>query len=110
MTMESMNLEQFRRFQKKTGVQNPRKASAVRSDDQTANVCQQAISTVCDLQSNLQTGLFRGNIKITVDINAKTQADIDNILKSVLDGLQGAAYINDKQVKEATVRICDRNY
>ena len=50
----------------------------------------------------LTTG--RIGIKITVYLSGKTQGDWDNYGKAVCDGLNGIAYIDDRQITEGYVR------
>lgn len=41
-----------------------------------------------------------GEFRISAVFHVKRDdADIDNLLKMVMDGLQGVAYVNDKQIK-----------
>ena len=37
----------------------------------------------------------------------KGQPDIDNVLKTIMDGLQGIVYPNDKQVRSASIDILE---
>lgn len=96
-------------YKKMLSVRSPRKDSPLRSDDTTANVCKSAVSAVHNLQSFGFGCIFDGNVRVTVEIHGNTKADSDNCLKGILDALEGFAYRNDKQVKEATVRICSCN-
>jgi len=38
---------------------------------------------------------------------SKTRMDLDNVIKVVLDALQGVAYMDDKQVRKLTAEIAD---
>ena len=49
--------------------------------------------------------LHKGPFRIDVEIHGKCRADIDNVLKGVLDALNGVAYRDDKQCIEARVRL-----
>jgi len=47
----------------------------------------------------------KGRFGLMVDVaGANSQADVDNLVKTVMDGLQGVAYKNDRQVDEIHVR------
>lgn len=49
-----------------------------------------------------------GAVTITVDaFRPKKRGDIDNVLKALLDALQGVAYENDSQVVEILIRRWD---
>ena len=39
--------------------------------------------------------------------NGKTRADLDNITKTIFDGLKGAAYKDDAQVNHCEIQACD---
>lgn len=65
-------------------------------------------------QSNVGYGPPKpGRFKLACTFYVKTDtADIDNLLKTVMDGLQGVAYLNDNQVKalgECEIRL-DRGH
>ena len=49
------------------------------------------------------------NCKINIKLyyKRKSLADIDNILKTILDGLQGIVYPNDKQVLSVSIDILE---
>jgi crossover junction endodeoxyribonuclease RusA len=47
---------------------------------------------------------LEGNVQINIKWEVKRKADLDNILKCVLDALQGVAYIDDKQVIEINAK------
>lgn len=43
---------------------------------------------------------LRGDVRVDIKIYAKNlRGDIDNIAKTILDGMTGVAYLNDRQVK-----------
>jgi len=51
---------------------------------------------------------MEGELAIVVlCFGAKIRGDIDNYLKFVMDALAGPYYANDKQVRRATVGICE---
>ena len=50
--------------------------------------------------------LHERKFKIEVEIHGKIRADIDNILKGVLDALNGVAYKDDRQCVEARIKLC----
>lgn len=64
----------------------------------------QEIQRISQLQAPSEGVLFTSNIGVEVDIEGKTRFDIDNILKAILDGLQGVAFENDRQVKECHIK------
>lgn len=43
-------------------------------------------------------------VRVHIDIFSKTRADIDNIAKAILDGLNGVAFLDDRQVVELKIR------
>lgn len=45
-----------------------------------------------------------GPVAVMLDVFARRKMDVDNIAKSVLDGLNGVAYLDDVQVVELLVR------
>lgn len=47
-------------------------------------------------------GLYRVTLRFVFD--GRRRGDLDNYAKAVLDGLQGAAFENDRQVSELVVR------
>jgi Holliday junction resolvase RusA-like endonuclease len=61
-----------------------------------------------------QMSCHQGNIEITITFAFKggNIGDIDNLCKTVLDGLQGACYFNDSQVKElsASIIVAEEDY
>lgn len=47
---------------------------------------------------------MEGPIAATIDVYHRSKLDVDNVAKSILDGLNGVAYIDDAQVVELLVR------
>ena len=49
------------------------------------------------------------NCKLSIKLyyKRKGQPDIDNVLKTIMDGLQGIVYPNDKQVRSASIDILE---
>lgn len=43
-------------------------------------------------------------VKVNIDVYSKTRADIDNIAKAILDGLNGVAFLDDRQVVDLRIR------
>ncbi|ADQ41562.1 endodeoxyribonuclease RusA [Caldicellulosiruptor acetigenus I77R1B] len=43
-------------------------------------------------------------VKVNIDVFTKSRADIDNIAKAILDGLNGVAFLDDRQVVELRIR------
>lgn len=52
---------------------------------------------------HLPDGTTRWGLQVAV-AGANAAADVDNLAKTVMDGLQGVLYLNDKQVDELHVR------
>lgn len=47
---------------------------------------------------------IKGPVSVTLDVFTRRKLDVDNIAKSVLDGLNGVAYWDDDQVVDLRVR------
>jgi crossover junction endodeoxyribonuclease RusA len=48
-------------------------------------------------------------VYITIYASSKIQGDLDNYAKSILDGMNGVAYIDDKQICSLSIqRISDK--
>lgn len=47
---------------------------------------------------------IKGPVSVTLDVFCRRKLDVDNIAKSVLDGLNGITYEDDSQVIELLVR------
>jgi len=90
----------------KTPIRNPRKTRALCSNNPKAKVVRQKLSSVSSLFEVSSGLLFGGNFKIEVEIYGKSRADGDNILKGILDALQGVAYDNDRRCREGSFRFC----
>lgn len=45
-----------------------------------------------------------GPVFVALDIYTRRKMDLDNVAKSILDGLNGIAYVDDDQVVELLVR------
>lgn len=101
--MKRVTSEEFRRDY----IQGSRKTSPSRTDDQTADVCKQAVSAIQHLQGCCRDQLLPGLLSIDLAIIGNTPADIDNIAKGILDGTQGIVFKDDKQFKELAIRIHD---
>lgn len=51
---------------------------------------------------------LKGSVEVEIKIfTTSKNMDIDNIAKSILDGLNGAAYKDDRQVKKLTIEMFD---
>jgi len=51
---------------------------------------------------------LRGDVRVDIKIYAKNlRGDIDNIAKTILDGMTGVAYLNDRQVKVLYVEVIE---
>ena len=101
-----MTADEFR----KRYVHSPREASSIREDNGTAKILQSAMEQIRFIQNNCCSGIPEGNIRIEIEVFSESKADADNILKGVLDGLQGFAYRNDRQVRESQVRMYPSNH
>jgi Holliday junction resolvase RusA-like endonuclease len=54
---------------------------------------------------------LKGNVKVGIHIYAKAlKSDIDNVIKSILDGMTGAAYENDRQVKTLYAEVTESQF
>jgi len=103
MTANKMRREDY--FDEINRVRSPRNSGSLRKDDAKAKVHKrpvQALSRICRIGSH---GVHQGPFEIQVDIRGKCRADIDNVLKGVLDALNGVAYTDDKQCTRATVQL-----
>lgn len=54
-------------------------------------------------------GEYRGPIAMTIDAYG-TRADVDNTAKEVMDGLKGAAFVDDRQVVSLTIAVPTREF
>lgn len=52
-------------------------------------------------------GEYRGLVTLNIDAYG-TRGDADNIAKEIMDGLKGAAYVDDRQVHALTIRFPTR--
>ena len=88
-------------------VLHTRQACAVRKDNSETKTRESAIQKVQKLRGSGQVGLQTGPFRAEVEIHGQTRADIDNILKGILDALNGVAYQDDRQCVEARVKLCE---
>ena len=86
-------------------VHGSRKARTVRKNNTKTKTLLQAVPPISGLQGFCSTELYKGPFKIEVDIHGKCRGDIDNVLKGILDSLNGFAYADDRQCREARVRL-----
>lgn len=86
-------------------VYSPRKTSAVYKGYPKIKVCKQAVQKIRSVQKPHTELLHAGDFKIEVEIYGKIRGDIDNVLKGVLDSLNGYAYKDDRQCVDARVVI-----
>lgn len=84
-------------------IQRPRRTRSLRQDDPTAKVHKFAMETLPVLQSFCRSHLHTEDIAAKVEIKHRSRADVDNVLKGILDALQGIVYENDRQVRYAVV-------
>ena len=87
------------------GIHSPRDTGSVRQNDTAAKVRRQTVQKIQMLRDFDTDVLHGGKFSIEVEIFGKCRADIDNVLKGVLDALNGVAYIDDKQCVEARVKL-----
>jgi Holliday junction resolvase RusA-like endonuclease len=87
-------------------VYNSRKGSSLYKDNSKSKVRMQTVRKVQGVVSKSENVLHSGPFKIEVEIYGKCRGDIDNVLKGVLDSLNGIAYIDDKQCIDARVKLC----
>ena len=45
-----------------------------------------------------------GDISVAIEVYGKRIGDLDNIAKSILDGMSGIVYVDDRQVTELSIR------
>ena len=45
-----------------------------------------------------------GDISVAIEVYGKNIGDLDNIAKSILDGMSGIVYVDDRQVTELSIR------
>lgn len=84
-------------------VHSPRKGSPLCKDNPKTKVRKQAVSSIQGVLGSSKTLLHEGPFRIEVEINGKCRSDIDNVLKGVLDALNGIAYNDDRQCIDARV-------
>jgi Holliday junction resolvase RusA-like endonuclease len=105
--MERMTAAEFRREFVDGGVHSPRNTRPIRENDAKTKIRGQAIQKVQTVLGTCSKSIHKGPFRIEVEIVGKCRADIDNVLKGVLDALNGVAYIDDKQCVEARVKLCE---
>ncbi len=88
-------------------VSSTRTARSLRQDNTKTKARKPTIQKIQKLRGSDKMGLPTGSFRAEVEIYGKTRADIDNILKGVLDALNGVAYQDDKQCVEARVKLCE---
>lgn len=66
-----------------------------------------AISAVQKLLGLGEGQFHEGGFRIAIEIYGPIRGDIDNVLKGILDSLNGIAYSDDKQCVEARVKLCE---
>lgn len=84
-------------------IHRARRTRTLCQNDPTAKVHKFAMETLPVLQSFCCSHLHGGDIAVKVEIKHRSRADIDNVLKGILDALQGIVYENDRQVRYAVV-------
>ena len=63
-----------------------------------------ALMGACSEQTGRPRPLWDGDVRLEVTCHgARKNADVDNLLKSVMDALQGIVVVDDKQVRQAEV-------
>ena len=99
--MFKMSAKEFKN--QKNKVHSTRKSSTLCKDNAETKIRLPKIQKVQGVRRSSCSTLFEGSFRIAVKINGKTRADIDNILKGVLDALNGIAYKDDRQCVDARV-------
>jgi len=84
-------------------IQRPRRTRSLHPNDAETKVHKLALATLPVLQDFCRSHLHSGDIAAKVEINHRSRADVDNVLKGILDALQGIVYENDRQVRHAVV-------
>jgi len=69
---------------------------------------QVALMEACSNQLGSLRPLWDGDVRLEVHCHgARKNADVDNLLKSVMDALQGTVIVDDKQVRQAEIARVD---
>lgn len=84
-------------------IPRPRPTRALHPNYAETKVHKLALAALPVLQSFCGSHLHGGDIAVKVEINNRSRADVDNVLKGILDALQGIVYENDRQVRYAVV-------
>ncbi len=103
-TSNKMTLEEYQNEVNK--VHCSRQINSILSDHAALKVRKQAVSTISKLRRSSKDVLHTGPFRIEVEIHGKCRGDIDNVLKGILDALNGVAYQDDRQCVEARVKLC----
>ncbi|ADQ04391.1 endodeoxyribonuclease RusA [Caldicellulosiruptor owensensis OL] len=64
--------------------------------------------TVYIFAKSQMTKMLKGDVDVRIKVYTKRKMDIDNVAKSILDGLIGAAFEDDKQVKRLEIEMLDK--
>jgi len=100
-----MSLEEYRREVNR--VHSSRHPNSVLPNNTKGKTRKQAVQKVQGVQRMGSGVLHAGPFRICVEIHGKCRGDIDNVLKGILDSLNGVAYKDDKQCVEARVKLCE---
>ena len=90
----------------RNNIQHTGKAGALRAYNSKNEALFCPIQTLRDLQKNNGIKFFDSFIGCHISIFGNSCADGDNILKGIMDGLQGVAFENDKQVRKGSFEFC----
>ena len=96
-------------YRKIGNIYGSRDSSSVRKNNSKTKIQRQKISKIQKIQRAHSAGIHTGPFKIEVEIFGKCRADIDNVLKGVLDALNGVAYLDDSQCVDSRAKLhrCD---
>ncbi len=86
-----------------SGILRSRPASSIRKGYAKIKARVKTVRSIPSLRGFGSPDVHSGPFKIEISIHGKCRGDIDNILKGVLDALNGVAYVDDRQCKSALV-------
>jgi len=105
--MKPVNYMSKEEFSEINRVRGARKTNSVLQNNSKSKARKQAIQKVQRVQRVGSDVLHEGPFRICVEIHGKCSGDIDNVLKGILDSLNGVAYKDDRQCVEARVKLCE---
>lgn len=103
--MERMTAAEFRREFGDGGIRGAGNPGAIRQNNARPKAQRRKLQTVQNVLRAGSNAIHAGPFRIEIEIFGKCRADIDNVLKGVLDALNGVAYVDDKKCVEARVKL-----